>query len=338
MSKSTCICYCRRAFTVPELLAVIALIVIIISILLPSVGKGREHGHAAVCKSNLHQLRIALQGTKGLTPHTRLPQPGVWTSYAANNGGGQVMTCPIDEFHHMGAGGLDDLRVIQWEHSGHPDNGHVTSTMMNDIISGENLPDPQISWFRNDAVHRGGQLDGEADLMGQIGVSDWSQLENGQIAVSIDWSGRFLIDTNENMIRVFDKWQGNANGGGSRHFFYDAAGEVLEIGGGRHSHTNNLSHQGYNPPLDFPATGTAVSFGMNVLVRDLNSTGGQVLLLDYEKSIVNVGENGSINDDMDEMFAARHFGKANVMRVDGSIELMAQSELENQPDQWMPRP
>lgn len=327
----------HRGFTVPELLAVIALIVIVISLLMPSLGQARQSAWQVICSSNLHQLRISLQGTKGVTPHARLPQAGVWTSFAARNGAGPAMTCPVDVAYHQGAGGIDELNVVQWEHSGHPDGGHVTSVPMSDIIAGNALADNQISWFRNDAVHRGGQLDGEDDFKSKMGVSEWTQLPNNIVAVSIDWSGRFSIDTNTNMIHVYDKWQGNANGGGSRHFIYDLAGELLEIGGGTHSHTNNVSHQGYDPQLDFDANGTAVSYGMNVLIRDQTASGGQVLLLDYEKSIVNVGTTGYVSDDMDERFGGRHFGKANVLRVDSSVTLMAQSELEDQPEEWLPQ-
>ncbi len=49
----------RRGFTVPEMLAVAAIVVIIISLLLPSLSRAREMGRRAVCSSNLHQLNLA---------------------------------------------------------------------------------------------------------------------------------------------------------------------------------------------------------------------------------------------------------------------------------------
>ncbi len=51
----------RRAFTVPELLAVVAIIMIIISILLPSLVKARKITYIAVCASNQHQIGVAQQ-------------------------------------------------------------------------------------------------------------------------------------------------------------------------------------------------------------------------------------------------------------------------------------
>lgn len=48
------------AFTVPEVLAVIAILTIILSLLMPSFQKARAHARAAVCKSNLHQQGVGL--------------------------------------------------------------------------------------------------------------------------------------------------------------------------------------------------------------------------------------------------------------------------------------
>ena len=52
----------RAAFTVPELLAVVAIISIIMSILLPAMNKARNVTRTAICGSNLHQLGLALRG------------------------------------------------------------------------------------------------------------------------------------------------------------------------------------------------------------------------------------------------------------------------------------
>lgn len=50
-----------RGFTVPELLAVVAIIAIIISLLLPSLVKAKKVAFIAVCASNQHQIGIAQQ-------------------------------------------------------------------------------------------------------------------------------------------------------------------------------------------------------------------------------------------------------------------------------------
>jgi len=55
-------------FTVPELLAVVAVISIIMSILLPSFGEARERARLMICRSNLHQIAI---GSRSYATETR---------------------------------------------------------------------------------------------------------------------------------------------------------------------------------------------------------------------------------------------------------------------------
>jgi len=51
----------RGAFTLVELLVVIAVLALLAALLLPVVNKAKEHGKSAGCLSNLHQTGIALQ-------------------------------------------------------------------------------------------------------------------------------------------------------------------------------------------------------------------------------------------------------------------------------------
>lgn len=51
----------RRAFTLLEILVVCGIIALLAAILLPVLGRVREAGRATTCKSNLHQLGLAMQ-------------------------------------------------------------------------------------------------------------------------------------------------------------------------------------------------------------------------------------------------------------------------------------
>jgi type II secretory pathway pseudopilin PulG len=73
------------AFTLVELLLVIAIITVLIALLLPLVSKARQHAHRVACASNLRQLSQALLMYAGehrqylpLPAEDRHPVPEDW--------------------------------------------------------------------------------------------------------------------------------------------------------------------------------------------------------------------------------------------------------------------
>ena len=67
----------NNAFTLIELLVVIAVIAILAAMLLPTLGRAKEAGRAAVCGSNLRQIALAA-ASYSLDNKSKLPEFLVW--------------------------------------------------------------------------------------------------------------------------------------------------------------------------------------------------------------------------------------------------------------------
>lgn len=79
----------QKAFTIPEMLTVVAIMAILISLLMPSISKARENARRAICRSQMHQIHIAqvnnaAERRGNLAPHAQWDMQTIYsTSFGA---------------------------------------------------------------------------------------------------------------------------------------------------------------------------------------------------------------------------------------------------------------
>lgn len=87
----------RRAFTLLELLIVIAILAVLIAVLLPAVSRARKAGQMAVSMSNLRQINLAgamyKDANRGQLPFTAVYRRGSASSDRADPGKGLIGLC-----------------------------------------------------------------------------------------------------------------------------------------------------------------------------------------------------------------------------------------------------
>jgi type II secretory pathway pseudopilin PulG len=142
----------RAAFTLVELLVVIGIIVLLVGILVPVVGRARQSGQSVACLANLRQIGIAFHtyadANNGLLPDPAAAQES-WESLLRDH-------LPNREvFHCMSDGGLfDKLRSsYDWR-----DTGNSATTIAGRLLTDVRRPDAVMAFDALPDWHATGQI------------------------------------------------------------------------------------------------------------------------------------------------------------------------------------
>lgn len=334
----------RRAFTIPEVLAVVAIAIIMLALLMPALNKSKRSANIALCGNNMKNIHQGFKNAEtdrkmGSGKETRaFGWQGRLLPYMQHQS--KIFICPEDDEIGTGGGdrGMGDIYLAVY--NSYP-NGYLYNM---EFVVGpftrridKTTPDAEIesTWYRN-----AGQMKGYRD----------SLPENGYILGFEDLrpDGGDL-DFEDVIFQVEEKPEGV-----EITFLYDGAGYKFDLVSRTEGVVwKELDNSGQTTPGTSAIVDTApASYGMNVSIGQIvkYQSGGHIFMLDYERSTADGGA-GQIDPWSDWAKEdrpgvpkfARHYDRANVFFYDGHMEtldpaLFDPKFAEYRRDYWIPEP
>ncbi len=332
----------RRGFSLIELLVVVSIILILIALILPSLGRVRFAAWGVVCRSNLTQIYKAVS-TKGKVDYKMVPSAGQWQDAVRTNGAQDALICPMGRYDEGSNIVASDAYFTQ--RPGPAPLGVIFS-YLEDIKQG-NFNDPQIGtqWKGNSTGD-----------FGENGASwpAWAfertygrPLAHADLAITFNDDAGAVVTYSNSPVQVVgldppsgaggqpDAGSPFSSGGdmacGSDHWFC-----IGESGAGWETEIQmQLTGNSYKNQIDQPVNLSGGSYGMNSLISDKAFRTGQLMFSDYKKAIIDILPDGNYIDDFDEWFAPRHEDKANILLVGGEVDQRSRSDLELDAEIWL---
>jgi prepilin-type N-terminal cleavage/methylation domain-containing protein len=332
-------CGRAAAFTLVELMVVVAVVGLLVAIVVPYMSSVFEVAYTTMCQRNLKGLADAVHVSEN--PDMSIPDPGSWVGTVIGRGCEEILHCVKDNVERSGVkqglAALEDFYILQY---------HTSSTTSRDTsfipsilgAGGPAVRDPQIwAWYPAGGIHdnpKGEQwpsqyLPNIKEEQAFIGVDNDS-------AMMITFGSTILLETWEPP----PKSMGGA--GHSRHWVMKGAGtprNPLPHGQSPQDgddadilHMFSLQYVQHDPrsPYGIKLTGEA-SYGMNGLLTEKKWRMGQLMLMDANETRIDVGT-GNLEDVLEEVVIPRHMGQVNVVTVGGSVDSMTMLELEEELD------
>lgn len=335
------------------MLAVIAIIIIVISLLMPGFGQSRRVARTAICATNQHTIFQAYlsfrnEGSMSRGRPSELSASG-WplTLYEHFSKRDSIATCPEDNEHGASDGAGFTGGFVASKGSSYPSgiNGtydmqdgplhrKLSQTQYNNLVGQYGTGDG--GWWPYFAAGGGYEQDGGyqddgqgvlflviEDIIGAGGQpSGDKDFNDVQIKIEFEADGTTLVSARKASGNRF--WL--THGDGHELMFEDQNG-------------GELGWNWYGPTV---ITQGIASYGMNKHVNALAN--GKIFLMDYEKSSVNPGTdnwNWYRDDNGDLLFARHPNGMANILTRDGAVSLMQPENLDPafaqvRADHWLP--
>ncbi len=330
-----------RGFSVPEVLAVVAIIVIVLSILLPNLTKSKAAANDVLCKNNLHQLHAAYTARNVDVKAKMEPiiTPFGWPAQLINYLGKDNTVYICQGFQHDPSLSNSANNVSLKVYNAYP-NGYLYDMSM---VAGplcrqidKNTTDTQIDFLWSAYPSIAGTIKSHRDALP----------ERSYLLCFEDLRPDGGDKDYEDVIFQITE----ADDGVDVKFLYDGAGYQFDLVDGSGTVLwKQLDNGGQTKPgAVITVPGSPTSYGMTNMAPTKFYGGKNVIfMLDYERSVANCAAtsgfdpwNDWLNEKNIERFA-RHWDKANVMYFDGGVRLMDPFMInpkiaQNRIDHWIP--
>ena len=310
----------RGGFTLLEMLVIVMIIALLAAMMVPSIGRAIAIARTIHCKNNLHELAVTMHGGSMGKP-LAVADPAAWIGQAIQYGSEELLHCIEDkDYHDSGPADLESIYVLQYHH-----NGLVTASYIPDILAGRPVPDPQVwmDWWLGGPAHC---------KFSKVCNCCWSPSDLGRNkhVIGVDASAAFKLDLGPPVVLTpLDTCQ-HRLGGSSRHYimmgsFQGPHDQSLLDRDAVLVHLTGADYHDIEPPVTL--SGARSSYGMNGRIQPDKWGPRQYMLMDAVEAVIDVDGIGNFEEDIAEVVAPRHNGKANVAFVDGSVDAAGLDEL-----------
>jgi len=334
----------RGGFTLVELMVVMAVIIILVTMILPFLDGIRERGYVSLCQNNLEKISQAL-ATSSSSAGGRRPTDVSWVAAASAYGSKEILVCPKGSYQGSGTGVevTGDIKIIPAPASAKfndlEDNKIVwmfqerqcytlPSSVKVDIVN----PGRYSGNYDPGVIAAGTTIDCQFlhfDPIGSTNTSTGGQVIkfSDEIIGIICVSG--TLDATDfvlgNLCSVYSTWQGSRG--------FEGGAEIVTLSDDRHSFLIDRFQSSF-PGEDvriLSRAGGRASYGINNRVTTAMANSNQIYIVEYERSQVD------IDDPLWSTYTApRHYGKSNALMVDGSVRLLTAEEFDRTKGNWRP--
>ena len=334
-------------------MVVVAIIIILVSMLMPFLDGIRERTYVAICQNNLEKICQAM-AVASSNNGGRMPTDQSWILTATTNGSKEILVCPKGTYKGGGSsvdfskapsieviappasaalGALENsTKIRMWQER--------SSYVLPVSVSVNAMPSGTTTTYTTNFSSVGGSIPAGTtvdcyflhfDPVGSHSASVTNQTItfSGDI-IGVLWNVSTLDATDQ--VLGSPSTAGYETGVGARG--YENGAEIVTIGADKRTFTVNtfVSTSPGEETRILTVPGGVASYGMNMLVgASAAAKSEQIYIVEYDRDMVNINDPTWVN-----YIAKRHFGKSNALFMDGSVRLLTPEQYDTRPGLWQP--